>query len=324
MTYKQTKTEDDRAFHMRHINRILYPENVTDPKIKIDFSNELSQNQRTVLIRWFEEKTINKEMNLGSIKNKLYFLRNLGVGIKKDWKDFTEDDLKDFLKKTELDGSPESSLFIYKCFLRQFFQWIYNMEDRQYPKVVDWIKIKRSNKRRLKEDTITEEEFTKMLKFAGSQRDKTILMLIKDSGCRIGEIIGLKLNDLIFDDFGICIKVNGKTGERKVRLIDCVSDLQLWLNNHPFQDNTNAPLFFQYSTNRYGRPLEWTGFSGVIRNIAKRAGVNRRIHAHLFRHTDATEKSQYMTDSELRVRYGWAPGSNMTAIYTHLTDENFD
>ncbi|MFH1209353.1 MAG: tyrosine-type recombinase/integrase [archaeon] len=333
MSYK-VDNELNKAFHMRHINRVLHPEKAikekyfrTGRKFKIDLTNELSKEQRNVLEKFFEEKTINKEINLPTLKNKLYFLRKLGIYLKKDWKKVTEDDLKDFLKKSESEGAKEEQLLIYKSFIRQFFQWLYEMKEKEYPKVVDWIKIKRNRlKKKLKEDLITPQEFELMLKHAGNQRDKTILILLRDSGCRIGEIINLKLKNIEFDELGAILKVplEGKTGERKVRLINSVPDLQLWFNNHPFSDKSDAPLFFQYSTNRYGEPLGWTGFSNALKRIAKRTGVKqgeKGIHAHLFRHFDATEKSQYLTEAEMRIRYGWSDGSPTPSIYTHLDDD---
>lgn len=310
---------------MRHINRILYPEKVDkkymEGKWKISMKGELTKTQRNTLINWMEEILINKDMNLPTLKNKLYFLRRLGIYLKKDWKKVTENDLKTFLKYMEQEGSSESSLFVYRVFIRQFFQWLYGLKEKEFPKCVDWIKIKRSNKKKLPEDIISGKDFKKMLKFC-DQRDKTILMILKDTGCRIGEIIGLKLKEITFDTLGAEIKVDGKTGERKIRLIDSYPDLKLWFENHPYNDDENAPLFFQYSTNRYGHPLQWSGFSGVLKKVCKRAGINRKIHAHLFRHTDCTEKAQFMTDAEMRIHYGWSNGSPMPSAYTHLTDDD--
>lgn len=45
-------------------------------------------------------------------------------------------------------------------------------------------------------------------------------MLVPESCCRIGEILSLKIKNIQFDEYGIVLTVNGKTGMRRVRIID--------------------------------------------------------------------------------------------------------
>ncbi len=54
------------------------------------------------------------------------------------------------------------------------------------------------------------------------------------------------------------VKDYGKTRMRRVRVIDCVPDLKVWLNNHPRGKDPNAPLFlelrskFNHLANHFG------------------------------------------------------------------------
>jgi site-specific recombinase XerC len=67
-----------------------------------------------------------------------------------------------------------------------------------------------------------------------------LFMLLWDSAARIGEIMKLKVGDVLFDQYGGVIFVNGKTGKRRIRLTASVPDLQQWLNIHPLKDNPDA------------------------------------------------------------------------------------
>lgn len=57
----------------------------------------------------------------------------------------------------------------------------------------------------------------------------------------------------------------------------------------------------------------------------RRAGINnRKLNPHAFRHAQATEKSRYFTDAQLRTYLGWAKNSNMPAVYDRLKGESLD
>lgn len=67
-----------------------------------------------------------------------------------------------------------------------------------------------------------------------------------DSGSRIGEKFWGQINHVSFDKYGAALIVSSKTRMRRIRIIDSVPDLQLWLNQHPDRDNIQAPLFVTY------------------------------------------------------------------------------
>ena len=55
-----------------------------------------------------------------------------------------------------------------------------------------------------------------------------------------------------FDQYGGIMVVDGKTGQRRLRLTACVGDLQAWINVHPMKENPNAPLFITYHKCGFG------------------------------------------------------------------------
>ncbi len=89
---------------------------------------------------------------------------------------------------------------------------------------------------------LCELEIKKLIAATNHQRDRALLFALYESGCRISEILKLKVGEVNFDRYGAYFVVDGKTGQRRIRLIDSVPDLQAWINKHPLRDNPNNPM----------------------------------------------------------------------------------
>jgi len=60
--------------------------------------------------------------------------------------------------------------------------------------------------------------------------------------------------------------------------------------------------------------------SSILRNLGKRAGLQKTIYPHKFRHSRATQLASIgFTDMELRKYFGWTRTSNMPSVYVHLS-----
>ena len=56
-----------------------------------------------------------------------------------------------------------------------------------------------------------------------------------------------------------------------------------------------------------------------LKEIAKRAGIKKRITPHILRHASATNDTRHgMNEENLRRKYGWAAGSKMPSRYANL------
>ncbi|MCM1988023.1 tyrosine-type recombinase/integrase [Methanococcoides seepicolus] len=112
------------------------------------------------------------------------------------------------------------------------------------PELVDWVTIKTNHRNnKLPEELLTEDEVKQMIDVANHPRDKTIVAVLYDSGCRISELGNLKFKHIQFDQYGAVITVDGKTGMRRVRLISSVPYLSAWIAIHPDNDNPDAYLW---------------------------------------------------------------------------------
>ena len=70
--------------------------------------------------------------------------------------------------------------------------------------------------------------------------------------------------------------------------------------------------------NHYGQPLTWATANKILKTVAARAKLNKKINLKLFRHSEATETAKYMTESQMRIRHGWTQTSRIPANYVHL------
>jgi integrase/recombinase XerD len=114
-------------------------------------------------------------------------------------------------------------------------------------------------------------------------RDYVILLLLLDTGMRIGELCGLRLDD-VYDRY---IKVFGKgRKEREIGLHPEVSKL-LWRYIHRYRhpvDANERALFI----GRLGEPLQLIGFQHILQRVKHASGLDDiKFSAHVFRHTFA-------------------------------------
>jgi integrase len=199
-------------------------------------------------------------------------------------------------------------------------------KDTPYPEEVRW--LRKTIKANERQDPLffTDDEAKAMLAASSCIRDKAIIAVAHELGTRVGEELLLRVGDVQFDDAGALVHIRkGKTGTRRLRLISSVAYLAEYVASHPFRDDPDAPLWLSMSLNHLNEPLSWVACDRMIKAVAARAGVRKpRIHMYMFRHSSATRNAKFLTDSELKMMYGWTMSSRMPATYIHLSGGDLD
>ncbi|WP_298682990.1 site-specific integrase [uncultured Methanomethylovorans sp.] len=173
------------------------------------------------------------------------------------------------------------------------------------------------------EELVSPDDVMKMLNACMNPRDRALISLIYESGARRGEILRLAICDATPEPDGYRIRLNGKTGIRRILVIDSAQYLHQWLIVHPCRADPQAPIFCTLGDGK--RQIAVSSLELILKSAAKRAGIEgKRLNPHAFRHAQATEKSRYFTDSQLRVYLGWAKNSSMPSVYDHLKGESLD
>lgn len=262
-------------------------------------------------------------------------LRTIAVSLQERFVNPTESDVKGFISgymshsTTWGSGKPhtptENAVQAYQVTFKRFYKWLLG-HNEDYPECVRWIKIKTPHRSKQKkpETVISEIEIKKMIDVCMNMRDKALISLLYDSGCRISEILTMNLKDVFYDQFGAKITVSGKTGVRVVRIVgDSVIYLRDWLKVHPDPDNLEAPLLTRLD-GKVTERMDYEQVHALFRKIAKRAGFSRRIYPHLLRHTRASLLALNLKEPLLEKTMGWVHGSRMSQVYVHLDDSDVD
>lgn len=213
----------------------------------------------------------------------------------------------------------EYTKYDYKVAVKKFYKWLNGGEE--CPSIAKWIPTKISKcKRKLPEDLLTEEEIKKLIEFAPTIRDKAFIITLYETGCRNGEMLSLKLKSVSFESQGTILRVHGKTGARRVMTITATPYLRDWINNHPEKDNPDAPLWIMSD----GKELTQAGSSAMLKRIAKRAKIKKKVNPHNFRHTRATHLANHLTEAQMKEYLGWTQSSDMASVYVHLSGRDTD
>jgi len=169
----------------------------------------------------------------------------------------------------------------------------------------------------LKEMIVYPDEFKTLLLTTDHPRVKAIIAMLRDSGCRKGEVMNLKLRDVRFHPDYVTILVHGKTGERNIPLFNSIPYLKQWLMVHLDRGNSEQFLFVKSWKGRVSK-VSGKSLDERFRELCRKAEL-KRITPHMLRHTDASEKAgKGWTEFELRQRYGWTSTSRMPSRYVHL------
>ena len=104
----------------------------------------------------------------------------------------------------------------------------------------------------------------------------------------------------------------------------CIRDRATWLSIHPFRDDPDAPLWIGMGTKGRYRPLDYHAVRALFKRLARKAGLNKRVNTHLFRHTRATELANVLTEAQMKELFGWSQSSDMPSVYVHLSGRDVD
>jgi len=275
------------------------------------------------LIRKFVDDCYSTGLSHGRVMKYLFHLVNIGKMKQKDFDSMDIEDVKEIVRTIELNSNyKENTKRDYRIAIKKFYKWLGN---GTVPPCAIWIKTGAKHARKLlPEELLTESEIKDMVKAADNPRDKAFVFVLYESGCRIGELLTLRLKNVFFDKYGAQLIVNGKTGSRRVRIIYSCDYLRYWLENHPRREDPEAHLWVNLANRNRGKPLQYVVMHNRLVEIASKAGIRKKVNFHNFRHARATYLANKLTESQLCEIFGWTLSSKMPATYVHLSGRNVD
>lgn len=172
-------------------------------------------------------------------------------------------------------------------------------------------------------DTLSFPEIEKMLEIIDvstpeGTRNRAILEVLYSCGMRVSELIDLKLTNCYFD-IGF-VRVFGKG--RKMRLIpigrDAIKYTKIYLESIRNTQDVNPESGDIVFLNRRGKQLSRVMIFLIIKDLAARAGIQKSISPHTFRHSFATHLIEGGADLRAVQEMLGHESITTTEIYTHL------
>lgn len=150
------------------------------------------------------------------------------------------------------------------------------------------------------------------------ERNRAILETLYGCGLRVSELIGLKLSDLYFEE-GF-IKVTGKGN--KQRFVPISPQTIKFIDLYSSHVRVHVPAKKEYEDtlflNRRGAQLSRAMIFTLIRQLADKAGIDKKVSPHTFRHSFATHLLENGADLRAIQQMLGHESITTTEIYMHV------
>ena len=163
---------------------------------------------------------------------------------------------------------------------------------------------------------LTETEVAKMIDCSTNIRTKFVISLLYASGIRLSEFISMDIGQIVDKRFTII----GKGGKPRLCFIDERTE-RLMDEYLSTRNDSSRALVVSYE---YKRRMTATNVQLLVRNAARRAGINKKVTPHTLRHSYATN----FLKNNGNMRYlSYAMGHNSlntTAMYAHVVNVDLE
>ncbi len=157
-------------------------------------------------------------------------------------------------------------------------------------------------KRRLPPEVLTDEEVCALMQACGRHaptglRNRALIALLYRAGLRINEALNLYPKDLELADGSVRV-LNGKGGRSRTVGLDpgAAAIIERWLDarlriNLDRTGRSRVALTGRHSVfcTLRGKPMAAAYVRVMLKRLALRAGIDKRVHAHGLRHTHAAQ-----------------------------------
>ena len=235
----------------------------------------------------------------------------------------SKNDIKDFIVKINKEGISARSQSRIISGIRAFYKYLI-LED--YIKVNPTELIESPKIGTKLPDTLSISEIDTLisaidLSHPQGERNRAILEVLYSCGLRVSELTNLKLSNIRFKEG--YVKVVGKGNKERFTPIgnSAIKYLNIYLNeirNHQNIKKGSEDIVF---LNRRGNKLTRVMIFTIIKELAEKIGLKKKISPHTFRHSFATHLIEGGADLRAIQEMLGHESITTTEIYTHLDRE---
>ncbi|WP_163538324.1 tyrosine-type recombinase/integrase [Gracilibacillus sp. YIM 98692] len=204
-------------------------------------------------------------------------------------------------------------------FIRSVFKWAH---DEGITKTNESAKLKEPKQGMRVPKFIKDEDIERLRESAKGAKEKLLINLLYSSGCRIGEIQGMNIKDINFEQR--YITVIGKGNKEREAPFD--NKTYIWLKEYLGQRNDDLECLFPTDhtfKENDGKPrrLSKAQLRYIVKRIAKRANIDVSIYPHRFRHSFCTHLMDRGAPMEVISSLAGHQKIETTRIYAALSGE---
>lgn len=228
--------------------------------------------------------------------------------IKKQPQDITKDDVKLYMAEKLTD---KAALTIIQ-FLAAIKYAYTNLLEKDIT-----AGIKRPKREKKLPDVLSKEEVKKIIHLAINDKSRLMISLLYACGFRVSELVNLKVNDFQFEEKTGHIKSGKGKKDRSFNIPEfLINDLRKQAEKQ--KEFHKEYLFTSPVT---GTKLTTRNIQKIVEGLVQKAGINKAVHPHTFRHSFATHLLENGIDiRKIQELLGHADLST-TQIYTHISRE---
>lgn len=172
-------------------------------------------------------------------------------------------------------------------------------------------------------DTLSEHEINQLigaidLSDPQGERNRAILETLYGCGLRVSELVNLKLSDLFFNED--IILVTGKGNKQRFVPIGKVNKKYINLYNDHIRKLQKIAIGHEdfLFLNRRGRQLTRAMVFEIIKRLAQKIGLQKKVSPHTFRHSFATHLLQNGADLRAIQQMLGHESITTTEVYVHV------
>lgn len=231
----------------------------------------------------------------------------------------SEETLQQFIYAVSKEVNPRSQARIISG-LKSFFSYLI-FEDFRNDNPLELIESPKTGRKL--PDTLAVEEIDALISAIDlssneGERNRALLETMYGCGLRVSELVSLKISDLFFEE-GF-IKITGKGNKQRFVPVGDLTQKYIEIYKNEVRVHLNIQKGFEDALflNRRGRQLTRAMIFTIIKDLAVKINLNKKISPHTFRHSFATHLLENGADlRSIQLMLGHE-SITTTEIYVHL------
>ena len=257
---------------------------------------------------------------INDLNNYKYFLQEKKI---KDFNNVSKDDASEFINYLAEIGLSASTRSRYISSIKGLHKYLLSRGDTD----TDVTEILQQPKKSASlPETLSIPMINKILAMPDTNkpagiRDRAMFETLYACGLRVSELLNLKQNDII-SEAGI-VRIFGKGA--KERIVPVGSSALDWIKTYRKKARVlfvkNEPTDDILFLNQRGKGLTRMGLWKLLKKYSEQAGIEVKVHPHLFRHSFASHLLEGGADLRAVQEMLGHSDISTTQIYTHLDKE---